>query len=148
MSNSERERPPSTALELWEAMFGKAVSVKSNVYTVNYKEFIKLIDAYVESQKREAVKRYEDDLLSTIDDISNKPWRAARHIKELYKNTESGLEVWYSEVASDWYLLEMFFSNGGMNMVREMVLDPKFNVNYPEYITEFQSTQQQGGENE
>ena len=106
-----------------------------------------VIEGYITADRKrvalEAVKAYEDDLLSTIDDISNKPWRAARHIRELYENTDSGISDWYKEVADDWGLLEEFFSNGGMSKVRELMTDPKFNVNYPDRIAWLKSQQEE-----
>ena len=100
--------------------------------SVNYEQAKQAITSLI----NEAVKSYEDNLLSTIDDISNKPWRAARHIRELYENTDSGSSDWYKQVADDWGLLEEFFSNGGMGKVRELMADPNFNVNYPERIAQ------------
>lgn len=101
-----------------------------------------IIKKYTLSKQIEAQAEYEDELLSTLDDISNKPWRAARHIRELYENTDSGITDWYKEVANDWGLLEEFFSNGGMNKIRNLMADPEFNVNHSGRIAELRKQQE------
>lgn len=91
-----------------------------------------LIDKYT----AEKVQEYEDELLETLDDISNKPWRAIRHIRELYERNVRQDPDWYEEVARDYMLLEIFYSNGGANKIEELLADPEFNVNDPDLQAE------------
>jgi len=102
-------------------------------------EFIRDFAApYTKERERLVVQEYEDDLLHALDDISNKPWRAIRHIRELFESHKKKDSDWYKEVAYDYALLEEFMSNGGMNTVRQLMADPKFNVNYPSRIAELE----------
>lgn len=105
---------------------------------------MQLIEAEASRREREAVQKYEDDLLYTLDDVSNKPWRAIRHIRELFENHRNKDTEWFKEVVADYALLEEFYSNGGRNKIRELMADPAYNVNYPERIAELKSQGERG----
>jgi len=86
----------------------------------------KFIEEYTD--KSRIRQEYEDEILDELSDISDKPWRAIRYIKNLFeKNIDKNVD-YYTEVIHDYAVLEEFYYNGGHDKLEELISDTKSNV--------------------
>ena len=97
------------------------------------KQFIKLLEfVTVDREKHET--ETQGYFIDGIDEIANKPWRAIRFLREYFTDNAKPTHGWYKDVVLEYSLLEEFYSNGGREKIRELMVDPTFNVNYPDRI--------------
>ena len=73
-----------------------------------------------------------EEQLEILDDIANKPWRAIRYLAEEFEKYPDN--EYRTECAKEYRKLEAFYSNGGSHKIDELLADPDFNLNYPEYL--------------
>lgn len=70
--------------------------------------------------------------LEILDDIANKPWRAIRYLAEQFEKYPD--DEWFAECAAEYRKLAAFYSNGGSRKINQLLADPDFNKNNPEYL--------------
>jgi hypothetical protein len=81
-----------------------------------------------------------EEQIYALDDIANKPWRAIRYLAEQFEEMEG---EYNKECADEYRKLEAFYSNGGSRKLDELLADPDFNKNHPQYLNQTKDEREQ-----